>query len=122
MDPRRPDRHDDDAQRPSRQRAAGSSLDRGPIGLGIYFAWVDRDWSARIEITGFAAAVIGALIGARLGFNASEGPPAVLTTIVGAAAVGNLALLALDIVWDWQVRDRFAAKRTDTLEPSPSIG
>ena len=94
----------------------------GPIGLGIYFAWVNRDWSARTKITGFAAAVAGALIGARLGFNATEGLVAVFTTIVGAAAVGNLALLALDIAWDWQVRDRFAEKRTDTLEPSPSIG
>jgi pimeloyl-ACP methyl ester carboxylesterase len=94
----------------------------GPIGLGIYFAWFNRDWSARTKITGFAAAVAGALIGARLGFNATEGLVAVFTTIVGAAAVGNLALLALDIAWDWQVRDRFAEKRTDTLEPSPSIG
>jgi pimeloyl-ACP methyl ester carboxylesterase len=72
----------------------------GPIGLGIYFAWVNRDWSARTKITGFAAAIAGALIGARLGFNATEGLFAVITTIVGAAAGGNLALLALDIAWD----------------------
>jgi pimeloyl-ACP methyl ester carboxylesterase len=94
----------------------------GPIGLGIYFAWINRDWTARTKITGLAAAVAGALIGARLGFNATEGLVAVFTTIVGAAAVGNLALVALDIAWDWQVRDRFAEKPTDTLEPSPSIG
>jgi pimeloyl-ACP methyl ester carboxylesterase len=92
----------------------------GPIGLGIYFAWVDHDWSARTKITGFAAVVVGALIGARLGFNATEGLVAVFTTILGASAVGNLALLALDIAWDWQARDRFAEK--ETLEPSPSIG
>jgi hypothetical protein len=40
----------------------------GPIGLGIYLAWVNRDWSARTKFTGFAAA-LAALIGARLGFN-----------------------------------------------------
>jgi pimeloyl-ACP methyl ester carboxylesterase len=91
----------------------------GPIGLGIYFAWVNRDWSARTKITGLAAAVAGTLIGARLGFNATEGLFAVITTIVGAAAVGNLALLALDIVWDWQVRDRFAARATETVEATP---
>jgi hypothetical protein len=95
----------------------------GPIGLGLYLAWVDRDWSARTKITGFAAAVAGALIGARLGFNATEGLVAVFTTIVGAAAVGNLALLALDIAWDWQARERFAATRArETLEARPSIG
>jgi pimeloyl-ACP methyl ester carboxylesterase len=95
----------------------------GPIGLGIYFAWVNRDWSARTKITGFAAAVAGALIGARLGFNATEGLFAVITTIVGAAAGGNLALLALDIAWDWLARDRFAATNVkEALEARPSTG
>jgi pimeloyl-ACP methyl ester carboxylesterase len=95
----------------------------GPIGLGIYFAWVNRDWSARIKITGFAAAITGALIGARLGFNATEGLFAVTTTIVGAAAGANLALLALDIAWDWLARDRFAAANVkEALEARPSTG
>jgi pimeloyl-ACP methyl ester carboxylesterase len=95
----------------------------GPIGLGIYFAWVNRDWSARTKITGFAAAVAGALIGARLGFNATDGLFAVITTIVGAAAGGNLALLALDIAWDWLARDRFAATNVkEALEARPSTG
>jgi pimeloyl-ACP methyl ester carboxylesterase len=89
----------------------------GPIGLGLYFAWVNRDWSARTKITGFAAAATGALVGARLGFNATEGILAVITTIVGATAGGNLALLALDGAWDWQVRDRFAVPERD-LEAS----
>jgi hypothetical protein len=95
----------------------------GPIGLSLYFAWVDRDWSARTKVTGFAAAAAGALVGARLGFNATEGLRAVITTVVGSAAGGNLALLALDSVWDWQARDRFArAKAKETLEARPSIG
>jgi pimeloyl-ACP methyl ester carboxylesterase len=91
-----------------------------PIGLGIYFGWVNRDWSARTKITGFAAVAAGALIGARLGFNATEGLFAVVTTIVGAAAGGNLTLLALDIAWDQQVRDRFASTNAkDTVEAHP---
>ena len=91
-----------------------------PIGLGIYFGWVNRDWSARTKITGFAAVAGGALIGARLGFNATEGLFAVVTTIVGAAAGGNLTLLALDIAWDQQVRDRFASPNgKDTMEAHP---
>jgi pimeloyl-ACP methyl ester carboxylesterase len=94
----------------------------GPIGLGLYFAWVNRDWSARTKITGFAAAAAGALVGARLGFNATEGLLAVITTIVGAAAGGNLTLLALDIAWDWQVRDRFAASdEKGKVEAQPLI-
>jgi hypothetical protein len=62
-------------------------------------------------------------VGARLGFNATEGLLAVITTIVGAAAGGNLALLALDIAWDWLVRDRFAATHAkESLEARPSAG
>ncbi len=79
-----------------------------PIGLGIYFAWVNRDWSARTKTTGLAAAVAGALVGGWLGFNATEGLLALITTIVGAAVGANLTLLLLDIAWDRQARDRFA--------------
>jgi pimeloyl-ACP methyl ester carboxylesterase len=94
-----------------------------PIGLGLYFAWLNPDWSAMTRATGFAAAATGALIGARLGFNATEGLFAVVTTIVGAAAGGNLTLVALDIAWDWQLRDRFSATTAkETLEARPSTG
>jgi TAP-like protein len=93
----------------------------GPIGLSIYFAWVNRDWSARTKFTGFAAGLVGALIGARLGFNLTEGLFAVITTIVGATAGGNFALIALDIAWDWLARDRSAARdANETLEARPS--
>jgi pimeloyl-ACP methyl ester carboxylesterase len=95
------------------------------IGLGIYIAWVKRDWSAQTKVTGFAAAVVGALIGARLGFNVTSagfGLFAPLLAIVGAAVGGNLAVLALDIAWDWLARDRFAAHARDALEARPSTG
>jgi pimeloyl-ACP methyl ester carboxylesterase len=91
-----------------------------PIGLGIYFAWVNRGWSHRTKATGFAAAAGGALVGAWLGFNVTEGLLALITTIVGASVGANLTLLALDIAWDRQVRDRFAAGPKETLEARPS--
>ena len=94
-----------------------------PVGLALYFAWVNPDWSARTKTTGFAAAAAGTLVGAWLGFNGMEGLFALVTTMVGAAVGGNLLLLALDIAWDRQVRDRFAATNaTETLEAQPSTG
>jgi pimeloyl-ACP methyl ester carboxylesterase len=68
-----------------------------PIGLGIYFAWVNRDWSATAKTTGFAAAAGGALVGAWLGFNATDGLVALVTTVVGATVGANLILIILDI-------------------------
>ena len=79
-----------------------------PIGLGMYWAWVHRDWSATTRTVGFSAAVSGALVGAWLGFNATTGVLALVTTIVGAAAGANLTLLALDIAWDRSAHDRVA--------------
>jgi hypothetical protein len=82
-----------------------------PIGLGVYLAWVNRD-SATPTNTGFAAAAGGALIGAWLGFNVTSagfGYLAPFVAIVGATVGANLALVALDIVWDRQARDRLAA-------------
>jgi hypothetical protein len=81
-----------------------------PIGLGIYLAWVQRDWSATTRTVGFAAAVGGALIGGWLGFNATTGFAALLTTIAGAAAGANLTLLALDIAWDRSAHDLAAVE------------
>jgi hypothetical protein len=94
-----------------------------PIGLGIYYAWVNRDWTARTRATGFAVAVAGALAGAWLGFNVVEGLFAVVTTILGATVGANLTLLVLDIVWDRRARDRFAAADArEALAPQASIG
>jgi hypothetical protein len=93
-----------------------------PIGLGVYLVWVDRGWAAQTKVTGFAAAVGGALVGAWLGFHATEGLLALITAIVGAVVGGNLTLLGLDIAWDRQVRDRFAANPRETLDARPSTG
>jgi hypothetical protein len=94
-----------------------------PIALGLYFAWVNRDWSGRTKRAGFFAAAAGTIAGAWLGFNVIEGLPALFTSIAGATAVGNLLLLSLDIAWDRRARDRFASTRTkDVLEARPSTG
>ena len=58
-----------------------------------------------------------------LGFNAAADMLALLTTIAGAAAGSNLAVILLDIAWDRQGRDRYAtAEATETLEAHPSVG
>jgi pimeloyl-ACP methyl ester carboxylesterase len=93
-----------------------------PIALGVYFAWVNRDWAGDVKAIGFAAATVGALVGAWLGFNVMEGLFALVTAIVGAIVGANLSLLALDIVWDRQARDRFAASAKEALEARPSTG
>jgi hypothetical protein len=93
-----------------------------PIGLGIYFAWLNRRWAAQTKATGFAAAIGGALVGAWLGYHAGEGLLALITAIVGAAVGGNLTLLGLDIAWDRQLRDRFPANAKETLEAQAAIG
>ena len=85
-----------------------------PVGFGTYLAWVNRDRSENTKATGFAAAAGGAVIGAWLGFNVTSagfGLFAPLLAIVGAAVGGNLILLALDIGWDRQVRDRLVKTR-----------
>jgi len=78
-----------------------------PVGLGIYFAWVNRDWEANTKAIGLAAVVGAAILGGWLGFHVVEGLSALVTTIVGAVAGANLILVALDIAWDQQARDRF---------------
>jgi hypothetical protein len=93
-----------------------------PIGLGIYWSWVHREWSATTRAIGFAAAVGGALVGGWLGFNTTAGLLALLTTIAGAALGANLALLALDIAWDRSERDRLAQTTAPPVFASAGAG
>ena len=72
-----------------------------PVGLGIYLAWVQRDWTGRTKAIGFLGAMAGALLGGWAGFSSTEGLLALITAIVGAAVGANLVLIALDIVRDW---------------------
>jgi pimeloyl-ACP methyl ester carboxylesterase len=69
-----------------------------PVGLGIYWAWVNRESRAASKLIGLVLGVGGALGGAWLGFHAGTGLLALLTAIVGAIAGANLALVVLDLV------------------------
>jgi TAP-like protein len=91
-----------------------------PIGLGIYWAWVHRDWSDRSKRVGLAAAATGALAGAWLGFYATDGPLAILTAIVAALAGANLALLVLDMSRARSAGSQSAATTT-AVAPSPDL-
>ena len=67
-----------------------------PVAIASYCAWRDPDGAAT-NAAGLAAAVAGALVGAWLGFTSATGMLAVATTLVGAVAGTNLALIACDI-------------------------
>ena len=69
-----------------------------PIALGLYLAWTHRDWDRATKSLGLLAAVAGALLGGWLGFTATSGLFAIVTTTIGAAAGGNLALIAVSLV------------------------
>jgi hypothetical protein len=88
------------------------------VGLGTYWAWVHRDWSARKRMTGFAAAVGGALAGAWLGFHAAVDLLALVTAIVGAAAGANLTLIVLDMSRARSLDDRVAPETASPSAPS----
>jgi hypothetical protein len=68
-----------------------------PIGLGVYLAWVNRHQPTSTKTTGLVAAMGGALVGASMGFNATEGLLALITAIVGSAVGSNLLVILLDI-------------------------
>jgi pimeloyl-ACP methyl ester carboxylesterase len=72
-----------------------------PIGLGVYWAWVHRDWPASTKGMGRAAVAAGTLGGAWLGSHATAAPLALLTAVAGAIAGANLALLLLEL---WRAR------------------
>ena len=68
-----------------------------PIALGLYLAWTHRDWDRATKSLGLLAATAGALLGGWLGFTAASGLFALVTTTIGAAAGGNLALIAVSL-------------------------
>ena len=75
-----------------------------PIGLGIYWAWLQRDWPAETKRVGLAAAVLSAIVGGWLGFHAGADMLALVTTIAGAAAATNLALILVSIARERALR------------------
>jgi TAP-like protein len=94
-----------------------------PVGLGIYFAWLNRAWPASIKAVGFATALTSGLVGAWLGFHAGTDLLALITAILGATAVANLALIILDMARDRRAREHVAKTPVaGTLEVRPSTG
>jgi pimeloyl-ACP methyl ester carboxylesterase len=83
-----------------------------PVGVGIVLAWLDPSGRRTRGAAGAVLAVGSALAGAWLGFHATEGMLAVLTTIAGAIAAANLALIVLDSA---SIR---AAQRTNQAPPA----
>ncbi len=75
-----------------------------PIALGLYLAWTHRDWDRATKSLGLLAAIAGALLGGWLGFTAVSGLFALVTTTIGAAAAGNLALIAVSLVRERSAR------------------
>jgi len=75
-----------------------------PIALGLYLAWTHRDWDRATKSLGLLAAIAGALLGGWLGFTATSGLFALVTTTIGAAAGGNLALIAVSLVRERSAR------------------
>jgi len=86
-----------------------------PIALGLYLAWTHRDWDRATKSLGLLAAIAGALLGGWLGFTAVSGLFAIVTTTIGAAAGGNLALIAVSLV-----RERSARAAMATTPPQPT--
>ena len=75
-----------------------------PIALGLYLAWTHRDWDRATKSLGLLAATAGALLGGWLGFAATSGLFALVTTTIGAAAAGNLALVVASLVRERSAR------------------
>ena len=86
-----------------------------PIWLGVYAGWVRTDTPKAMRAKGIGAAGVGAVVGAVLGFNVTSGLIALITTIIGAAAVSNLSLLVLDI---WTERAASRGTAAPAVDPS----
>ena len=96
----------------------------GLIALGLYLAWAHRDWDRATKSLGLLAATAGALLGGWLGFTATSGLFALVTTTIGAAAGGNLALIAVSVFRDRSARAAMAtlAVNSATATDSDDVG
>jgi pimeloyl-ACP methyl ester carboxylesterase len=86
-----------------------------PIALGLYLAWTRRDRDRATETQGLLAAGAGALLGGWFGFAAVSGLFGLVATIIGAAAAGNLALIAVDLARERPARTAVAAAPAGSL-------
>jgi pimeloyl-ACP methyl ester carboxylesterase len=91
-----------------------------PIALGLYLAWTHRDWDRATKSLGLLAATAGALLGGWLGFTAVSGLFAIVTTTIGAAAAGNLALIAVSLVRERSARAAMATLAVNSVTATDS--
>jgi hypothetical protein len=79
--------------------------------------WVRPVWAAVLKKRGLWTALGGGLVGAWLGFSSAAGPLSLITTIIGAAIIANMALIILSIYWDRSTPDRVttATKRIQAI-------
>jgi pimeloyl-ACP methyl ester carboxylesterase len=80
-----------------------------PVGLGVHWASVHRSWPSRMVRARLLLGVAGAVVGAWVGFEATNPPVSLVTAVLGAVAVANLALILLDISQEQSVRQQAAA-------------
>ena len=92
-----------------------------PIALGLYLAWTHRDWDRATKSLGLLAAIAGALLGGWLGFTAVSGMFALVTTIIGAAAGGNLALIAVSVVRERSARAAMATLAVNSATATAAL-
>jgi hypothetical protein len=92
----------------------------GPAALGLYLAWTHRDWDRATKSLGLLAAIAGALLGGWLGFTAISGLFALVTTTIGAAAGGNLALIVVSLVRERSARAEVATLAVNSATASGS--
>ena len=85
-----------------------------PIALGLYLAWAHRDWDRATKSRGLLAVTAGALLGGWIGFSATSGLSALVTTTIGAAAGGNLALIAVSLFRERSARAAMVNSATAT--------
>ena len=68
-----------------------------PVAAAVSVGWADRARERRGAVTGLAACVSGAVIGAWVGSAVAQDFAAVLTAVAGSVAAANLALIACDV-------------------------
>jgi pimeloyl-ACP methyl ester carboxylesterase len=92
-----------------------------PIALGIYWAWLQRDWRSETRRVGLAAAGLSALVGGWLGFHAGADMLVLFTTILGAAAATNLALILVSVARERALRPD-AGRRPEPAQEEALVG
>ena len=95
-----------------------------PIGLGIYFAWVNRDWSADDQGSRASRRRSEARSSARgWGSTRPKGCSPSSPRSSERPSVRTWSCIVLDIAWERRVRDRVAETTVkETLEARPSAG